>query len=226
MRSPRRISHCLLILALAGCSSTGYQREKGRWAWVWYDGSGRQVRYLPEAGRDLKVFANADYATSAGQVYLWGVRLPEADPARFQLLTYPYSRDSARVYCGSVPITGADPDNFQVLGGLLNLNAVSPASAYEIIVGPINAVPGDAEIVVTQGWSRDEKTCFFGPTPLAGADPASFVILNDWYAQDVNQVYCGHRAIPGADLATFHTTGPLIAADKNNQYTKWQFDGK
>lgn len=214
----------LLVLAIAGCSSRGYQRESGKWAWVWYDGDGRQVRYLAEPRGNVTVLSNTNYATTADSAYLWGVKLPESDPATLKLLTYPYSRDAARVYCGSVPITGADPNEFRVLGGLLEPDYVSAAQVYEKIVGPFDSVPRDAPIVATQGWSADDKTCFFGPTPVAGADPGSFAILNNWYAKDATQVYFGHRTIPKADVATFRVTDHMKAEDKEHKYWKWQID--
>ena len=222
--SIRRVLYLLLALAITGCSSKGYQRESGKWAWVWYDGHGRQVRYLPDVRGNVTVLSDTNYAVSADNVYLWGVKLPEAEPATFQLLTHPYSKDAARVYCGSVPITRADPNTFRILGGLLEPNFVSSAHVYEKVVGPIDAVPRDAPIVATQGWSRDEETCFFGPTALVGVDLGSFVILNNWYAKDAKQVYCGHRAIPEADVASFRVTQYLKAEDKTHKYYQGQVD--
>jgi hypothetical protein len=220
--STRGVPCLLLVLAIAGCSSRGYQREGGKWAWVWYGGEGRQVRRLTDARGSLSVLSNANYAATEENVYLWGVQLPDADPDTLELLTYPYARDSARVYCGSVPISGAEPNKFRILGGLLDPNYVSTAHAFEKVVGPFDTVPRDAPIVAAQGWATDEKNCFFGPSPIAGADPASFVVLNDWYAKDAKRVYFGHRTVPEADVASFRVTHYMEAEDERHTYSKWE----
>jgi hypothetical protein len=110
----------VLAFVLVGCSKRGYQREYGKWAFVWYGGDGREVRYLEDAEGKLTILSNKVYATTVDHVYLIGVKLPDADPATFEMLTYPYSKDAKQAYCGSIPIAGANPATFQVLGGFLD----------------------------------------------------------------------------------------------------------
>ena len=220
LRWPIRAATCLLcLLALAGCSK-GYERESGKWAWVWFDGDGRQVRYLEDAAGKLTVLGNEKYAATADHVYLWGVKLPNSDPATFRIVTYPYSKDATHVYCGSVPIVEANPQKFRVLGGSLEAWYFSSAKAFEKEVGPITSVPSDAAIIGARGWSTDGTKCFYGPNPVAGANAANFKILNDWYATDGSNVFCGSQRLAEADVESFQVVGFLEAEDRNHTYYK------
>ncbi|HUE69513.1 MAG TPA: DKNYY domain-containing protein [Pirellulaceae bacterium] len=212
---------CAIVLVAFGGCSKGYQREYGKWAYVWFDGDGRQVRYLQDAKGKLTVLAHPKYAKTADNVYLGGVKIPGADPATLEVVNDAYSKDAKRAYCGSIPIPGANPEEFRVLGGNTEPQFCSRAKPFENAVGPMPEVPPDLEIVGAQGWSTDGNNCYFGPTRLVGARAESFKMLNAWYATDGEKVFCGHDLLEEADAKTFRVSPRMLEAeDKNYTYSK------
>ncbi|HUE75074.1 MAG TPA: DKNYY domain-containing protein [Pirellulaceae bacterium] len=175
---------------------------------------------MDDANGQLTILSDVNYAATSEHVYLWGVMIPHADPASFQLLTYPYSRDSKRAYCGTVPMRDANPASIKVLGGQLDPSFVSRAEAYEILVGPITTVSSDSAIIGALGWSADEDTVFFGPNPIMGARPQSFRLLNDLYATDGSSVFFGREKLERADPETFRVVNFTSAEDRNYTYKR------
>lgn len=83
-------------------------------------------------------------------------------------------------------------------------------------------------------YGTDSKFVYAGHRKIEQADPQSFQVLNDQYAQDETHIYCGFDTVPSAlhyrgvtppaqvDRASFQILGKDFAKDKHHVY--WHHD--
>ena len=84
---------------------------------------------------------------------------------------------------------------------------------------PISGVDTSTFQVLTKnGYAKDRRHVYFGPTRLDGADVTTFVALTDAHAKDSRSVYFEREVISGADPATFVLVGGWWGRDKNDVY--------
>ena len=76
--------------------------------------------------------------------------------------------------------------------------------------------------LLKDGWQRDRQCAYNNGSQLENADPATFTVLNYWFAKDDRQAYSNlPKVIEGADAASFELSGGLCqvcAKDKNRCY--------
>jgi DKNYY family protein len=239
--SKRIAAAAMFTIILTGCG--GYRKSQGQCVFVTYDeGRGRVEHPLAGADpRSFRVLVRDEYARDATHVYHRNQWMTDADarsfevvrgtfveslhgaiwakdarhvwlgdapvrgaqPATFRPLRFPYSRDAVRVFCGTEAMS-ADPATFEILTSGDGTRSTSDDS-------------GRTTQVIADSWSRDARSCFYGPAIVARADPASFQPLGDYYAKDRTHVFYGSAMIPNADAATFTADG-IIGKDKAHRY--------
>lgn len=68
-------------------------------------------------------------------------------------------------------------------------------------------------------WSPLKNWFELGYTEMKHADPATFSVLNQFYAKDKSVVYCSGRVLEGADPASFsYKEAGFFAVDTSNVY--------
>ncbi len=152
------------------------------------------------------------YSKDKNRVYMLQYEIPEADPASFELLQFPYSRDAKQVFSGNEKVAVANLAAFDVLGGPGDFLSVD---FYED--GDLNRklkIPR----IECDGWAKCGNDVFFGATKLDGADAQSFEALDKLYAKDRTSVYFKRKRIVGADAATFTASEKGWGEDKNRRY--------
>ncbi|HVM73979.1 MAG TPA: DKNYY domain-containing protein [Candidatus Paceibacterota bacterium] len=137
-----------------------------------------------------------------------------------------YGKDASHVFFGRNAITGADLNSFQILS---TNPRFAKDSTYVYRDGMRLFVNIDATSfkMLDRMYGEDAHTIYFddisnpnyeGFLPLAGADPATFASVGDYYAKDKNTVYDYGSAIQGADVQTFSDIGCYYAKDSHAVY--------
>ena len=182
------------------------------------------------------------YARDAKSVYIaqWRQvqKLNDIDAATFQVLTPDglFSRDSKHVFYQGVPLDKADPQTFQVVEGVFGKDAeraylgTVPIPVEQFATwrpfqpGRVedpwyrsthDTHPLDHTKLFTAGWSGDATRMYYGNRPVADADPATFILLSEYYSKDRTNVYIAGDVIVSADPKTFEVhDGPYIRGTK------------
>ncbi len=159
------------------------------------------------------------YARDDANVYYCGLKLPNADPATFQVLEKPYAKDKGQVYAGAVVMEVANPAAFEVV---LKGYSDMPLSTRGIVIIPRNQEEVKQSV---GGWARDGVNYYGGLSAVPLADYATFKVLNSCYGKDQDHVYyCRHGGVTfvrNADAASFEIKSQGSAArgqDKFGEY--------
>ncbi|MBC7836509.1 DKNYY domain-containing protein [Acetobacteraceae bacterium] len=165
----------------------------------WYSTDGRYI-YVDET-----VVVGADLNTFVG---IGGFRF-----ARDKNYLYYYGK----IYNGNII---ADPGTFTHIGGVFYKDS---ENVYVFSVDYAQAISADVKTFKSlndEYYGKDSTRVFFGIDTLEGADPKSFVVLNDRYGKDTSHVYCMENIVEGADVATFviSPTSLWTGQDKNHKY--------
>ena len=137
------------------------------------------------------------FAKDANNAFYLGKKINGADPAGFELLGNGYSKDAQHVFFESGQVAGADPQTFVLFKE--NENSLG-----------------------TTVYARDKNGIYINEKAFAGADVATFKILNEKYTMDKNGVYFNMKKVKNADPGSFqvypHYMGDADATDKNHKY--------
>ena len=99
--------------------------------------------------------------------------------------------------------------------GIKKIQDVDPAT-FEIIKSPHHP------------YSRDKNNVYYYEHTITGANPETFVILDEGYgyAKDSKSIYYGTKSLKEADLNTFKVINMNTAKDKNNVYRDGEISGE
>ncbi|MEZ6118719.1 MAG: DKNYY domain-containing protein [Pirellulaceae bacterium] len=157
------------------------------------------------------------YAKDKNSVYYCGVRLPDADPTTFAILTRPYAVDENHVFAGHEVLEIADPETFEVL----EHGYAGIPWELELDIPKLRSTTRQP----TSGLAKDSTRFFFGVTAIEPADYDSFHFVGHMYAKDKLQVYFFQVGNPNveqvldADPGTFQLGESYPRAfDKNHYY--------
>ena len=182
-------------------------------------------------------------AAFPGQAY----EITGADPESFKSFDTSYAKDEARVYFDGHPISGADatsfeplerngfgkdrnhvyqldrpisddPAHFELLDGGLSKDR---AAVYWTDGDVLSKDPSHFAIVSTNEhylFTKDSRTVHVNGNPIADADPATFRVLQDAYAQDARHVFYFSGPVLGADAASFRPLDGPYAKDAHRAY--------
>ena len=137
------------------------------------------------------------FAKDAHHAFYLGKKIKGADGASFQRIGFGYTKDAQHVFFQDLQVAGADPQTFV------------PFKENENALGPT-------------AYARDNNNIYVNEKTFAGADAATFKILDEKYTSDKNGVYYFGKKVKNADPGTFkvfpHFVGNADAEDKNHQY--------
>lgn len=217
---------CLAVVAImSACSRNG--PPNSLFDAASYHISGDTVYYLKAFpgkafeidGADTVSFEvlDATYARDRSRVYMNGRPLAGADPSSFELLSRPgFAKDSRHVYQGDRPISD-DPAHFELLDGGL---AKDNVAVYWMDGSVLSEDPSHFVIVSNTDhylFTKDSRTVYVNGKPIAGADPASFRVLQGAYARDDERIFYFTEQLT-ADLPTFRVLDGPYASDARNVY--------
>ena len=157
------------------------------------------------------------YAHDQRQVYYLGSSIPGADVPTFVVLsTAETGQDKNHVYQG-VAVISDDPAHFEFLGGPLTKDSQHVYWNNQVISDD----PAHLVVIAESGgysYVKDTQTVFIQGNPIAGADPATFQVLQEDYAQDQHHLYYFDQVIAGADPATFKVLASPYAQDAQSVF--------
>jgi hypothetical protein len=217
---------CLVVAVLPACSRNNPPNSL-------FDSSGYHVRgqkayYLKafpgEAfeieGADAASFTALDttYARDRAGVYVNGRPLPGADASTFELLDRPgFAKDSQHVYQYE-RVFSDDPAHFELLAGDLSKDS---AAVYRPDGSVLSNDPAHFAIVSNRDhylFTKDNRDVHVNGNPIAGADPATFRVLQGAYSGDGRHVFYFSDQIAGADIALFRVLEGPYANDSVRVY--------
>lgn len=158
-------------------------------------------------GADAASFEAFDgtYARDKSTVYFDGRPIPGADAASFELLDRPsFFKDRKHVYQDDRPISD-DPAHFELLDGDL---AKDSTAVYWSDGSVLSDDPAHFAIVSNQDhylFTKDSRIVHVGGNPIAGAEPATFRVLQGGYAQDAGHIFYFTDQITDADAVVPRT---------------------
>lgn len=172
----------------------------------------KRIRLRMIAGADAPSFrlmtAQPGYARDSARVYFDGEPFKVADLESFEPLDYAFARDRVQGYYQQRPVPGSEGAGFVALD---THHAKDGRHVFHVDIEP------------RQG---NEAAPRLRSLRLAGADPATFRLLDWGYALDARQVFHRGQAIAGADAATFETLSPSTdAADARDAKRSYR-DGR
>lgn len=145
----------------------------------------------------LFVVIDYQYSKDNVSVYYEGEKISQAESGTFELISSGYSKDKQHVYFRDKIVEKADPSSFTTFTE--NENSMG-------------------ETV----YAKDKNGIYISEKHFAGADVATFKILNEKYTMDKNGVYYQREKVKNADPFTFkvfpHFIGDADAEDKNHRY--------
>ena len=158
------------------------------------------------------------YARDRSHVYFDGRPLVGADAASFELLDRPgFFKDRQHVYQLDRPFSD-DPAHFELLDGDLSKDSTA---VYWSDGRVLSDDPAHFAIMSNQDhylFTKDRETVHVNGNPIAGADPATFRVLQGAYAQDGGRVFYFADEIVDADAASFHPLEGPYASDSARVY--------
>ena len=208
----------LLPLLLTSCGrEAGYEIRGDKVVWNTYVGDGLFGKWseaVVVGSQGFEILQPEGYAKNAQYVFHRAAVIEGADASTFQLLEKQggLAKDAKRVYDAGAVIVGADPASFEQAGvgglgrdkkdyylGTLPLH-VRDVASFKVL--DANAIRKDDRI-----WARDTLDYYVEMQAIPIADPATFQVIEAWYAKDSRQVYFGSKVLDGADAASFQGIG-------------------
>jgi len=161
------------------------------------------------------------YARDRGAVYYAETFTPPrilkgADPASFAPLKEGYARDARNLYFEGKPVRGADPAGFEWLAEhyVRTASGVYQGGRKLPEANPREFRPLDA----AGAFWRDDARVYWGRMLVAGADPETFVCVDQGIARDATQIFINGVARPEIDAATFEHLGFDYFRDRKGHY--------
>lgn len=229
-----RLLCAMLPFLLTSCGKkVGYEIRGDKVIWNSWQGDGLFGKWSEAVVTDehgFQILQPEGYAKNTQDVFHGGAKVDGADAATFQLLEKhgDLAKDAKRVYDRGAVIEGADSASFERAGmeGLgrdkkdyyLGTQPLHVRDLASFKVLDANACGKDDKI-----WARDSLDYYVSRVATPIADPATFQVIQSWYAKDARQAYFSSEVLAGADAASFRGIGGEsgeFAKDSKNVY--WQ----
>jgi hypothetical protein len=147
-------------------------------------------------------------------------QISDADSKTFWAIGYGYAKDDRSVYQFGIVLPVADPATFSVVG-IANATGAPEAlwakdRTHVFVNGSIitDPEPDPNSVVIVfdengnpSGYLKDKVYVFraYDGSVVEGADPATFVVLNKWYAKDKVHVYSYDWSVVEGTYSTIGT---------------------
>lgn len=144
------------------------------------------------------------------QVYWRGKVVNGASPTTFEVMADEWGRDGNKLYYTYKYIPTGDPDTLQDIDSEISgayqkdkNNIYYTESGFDDPI--LESVDYATFRPISSQYAKDKSyVYYYGRTIIEGADPETFVDLNDYgYAKDKNHVYINDHIVEGEDPATF-----------------------
>ena len=163
--------------------------------------------------------------------------LQGADPATFEFGII--SKDKNSIFIGNQKLEGVSSKGFEVLDDTFNfvkdyknvyyLDRESDGITYKVKVLDTKGIDIPSLELLGDSYNkyyRDKNNIYFLNDKddkmefekLAGANPKTFEIVDDYFARDDKNVYFFNKKVIGVDAKTFEKVGYDIVKDKNGVY--------
>ena len=117
-----------------------------------------------------------------------------------------------------LPVREADAATFKVIPSTLDYGSdkTSVFMDFQLIE---DADSESFKLLEKNQFATDKDHVYYYGLKMKGADPKTFVIVNDHYSRDANHIFHNSHQIKGADLKSFEILGnDRYAKDKNHFY--------
>jgi len=163
--------------------------------------------------------------------------LQGADPATFEFGII--SKDKNSIFIGNQKLEGVSSKGFEILDDMFNfvkdyknvyyLDRESDGITYKVKVLDTKGIDIPSLEFLGDSYNqyyRDKNNIYFLNDKddkmefekLAGANPKTFEIVDDYFARDDKNVYFFNKKVIGVDAKTFEEVGYDIVKDKNGVY--------
>ena len=163
--------------------------------------------------------------------------LQGADPATFEFGII--SKDKNSIFIGNQKLEGVSSKGFEILDDMFNfvkdyknvyyLDRESDGITYKVKVLDTKGIDITSLEFLGDSYNkyyRDKNNIYFLNDKddkmefekLAGANPKTFEIVDDYFARDDKNVYFFNKKVIGVDAKTFEKVGYDIVKDKNGVY--------
>ncbi|MDC0008168.1 DKNYY domain-containing protein [bacterium] len=137
---------------------------------------------------------------------------------RDQTVYFQIDKDQRKLRGKLRPIEEADAATFKVIPSTLDYGSdkTSVFMDFQLIE---DADPESFKLLEKNQFATDKDHVYYYGLKMKGADPKTFVIVNDHYSSDANHIFHNHFQIEGADLESFEILrNDRYAKDKNHFY--------
>lgn len=131
------------------------------------------------------------YGHDTAHVFLKNAVIEGADPQTFRILDAGllWARDAREVFFGRSPVHVAHPEAFRIV----RAHWACDGENYYTDIGTGSSYRVDADFatfkVLNSHYAKDRREAFYGVEPIAGSDPASFVVIDEITARDAHATY-------------------------------------
>ncbi len=157
---------------------------------------------------------DSKYVVKGESVFFDGIKINNADPATFEVLSKIYAKDKNYVYHQGNIIEKADPSTF----GTLNESYSKDKNYVYFGRSIIEKADLSTFEALSEDYGKDQNNVYSWHNVFKEADLSTFESLGKSYAKDKNNVYCRSSAIEKADLSTFEALSETYTKDKNHVY--------
>lgn len=183
-----------LLVALAGCGDSGYEKKGGQWH---YNGNA----ITTERGNTFKPLAGP-FASDASAGYYRGAPIAGSHGPTFKPVDDQYAVDQSRAYFCDTYRKGQEYYTYK---------------HNRIVV--LEAVALDSFRSLKRGYARDATRLYYEGAHVAVKDLETFEVMEDSrYQRDRFSAYYQRRPIPGSDGSTFAVLGGGYSRDKTGIY--------
>jgi hypothetical protein len=159
----------------------------------------------PISGADATTFDVLDregFAKDRNHVYQLDRPISD-DPVHFELLDGGLSKDSSAVYWTDGDVLSDDPAHFAIVSNTDHYLFTKDSRTVHVNGNPIADADPATFRVLHEAYAQDATHVFYFSDPIVGADAGSFRALEGPYASDIRSVYWMGKVIDGADPITF-----------------------
>lgn len=183
-----------LVVALAGCGDSGYEKKGGQWHY-----NGHAI--TPERGNTFKPLTGP-FARDASVGYYRGAPIPGSHGPTFKPVDDQYAVDQSRAYFCDTYRKGQEYYTYK---------------HNRMVV--LEAVALDSFRSLKRGYARDATRLYYEGAHVAVKDLETFEVMEDSsYQRDRVTAYYERRPIPGSDGSTFAVLGGGYSKDKTGVY--------
>lgn len=147
--------------------------------------------FVHMAGNYSRDKDNVFYVVSLNRDFQIKVLL-NADPNTFATVGSNNAKDEDSVYYRADEIIGADPSTFTVVWDDITGNYSKDKNSVYYFTSTLSADPNTFEIMgggTPGSYAKDIEGVYYFGKKIAGADPSTFRIIDDTYAEDINRKY-------------------------------------